>query len=140
MSDYYDLGSYSRPVTTSSAEAQLWFDRGLAWCYGFNHEEAIVCFEKVLEHDPACTMAHWGIAYAVGPNYNKPWELFDEADKRRSLERAFLSTEAALAGLEGLSPVEQALIRTLPSRYPQREPAEDCRPWNDAYADAMPKS
>ena len=32
MPDYYDLGSYRRPVTTSSADAQLRFDRGLIWC------------------------------------------------------------------------------------------------------------
>ena len=63
MTDYYDLGSYGRPVTTRSAEAQLWFNRGLVWCYGYHHEEAIDCFEKALEHDPDCAMAHWGIAY-----------------------------------------------------------------------------
>ena len=31
--DYYDLGSYSRQVTTSSQRAQQWFDRGLIWTY-----------------------------------------------------------------------------------------------------------
>ena len=67
MSDYYDLGSYRRPVTTASPEAQTWFDRGLLWCYGFNHEEAVRCFERAAEADPGCAMAYWGIAYAVGP-------------------------------------------------------------------------
>ena len=71
MSDYYDLGSYSRNISTSSPEAQLWFDRGLTWNYGYHHEEAIECFKKALEHDPDCVMAHWGIAYASAPNYNK---------------------------------------------------------------------
>ena len=28
MEPYFDLGNYSRPITTSSDEAQLWFDRG----------------------------------------------------------------------------------------------------------------
>lgn len=72
MGDYYDLGTHSRPVTTSSAEAQLWFDRGLVWTYAFHHEEAVGCFEKAVEADPECAMAYWGIAYALGPNYNKP--------------------------------------------------------------------
>ena len=41
MKEYgYDLGTYSRPATTGSPEAQRWFDRGLAWTYGYNHEEA----------------------------------------------------------------------------------------------------
>ena len=26
---YYDLGKFGRRITTSSPEAQLWFDRGL---------------------------------------------------------------------------------------------------------------
>ena len=58
----------------------MWFDRGLVWTYGFNHEEAVRCFEHAVEADPDCAMAHWGIAYAVGPNYNKPWEVFDAVD------------------------------------------------------------
>ena len=40
MPDYFDLGDYGRPVTTDSAQAQTWFDRGLVWAYAFNHEEA----------------------------------------------------------------------------------------------------
>jgi tetratricopeptide (TPR) repeat protein len=137
MSDYYDLGTYTRKITTSSEDAQLWFERGLIWCYGFNHEEAIVCFEKALEHDPACAMAHWGVAYAEGPNYNKPWEAFDEDDKRSSLERALASTQAAMSHLDGVSAVERAIIETLPHRYPEDGDTEDQGPWNDAYANAM---
>ena len=61
--DYpYDLGSYTRNVTTASADAQRWFDRGLNWCFGYHHEEAVRCFEKALETDANCAMAHWGIA------------------------------------------------------------------------------
>ena len=48
---YFDLGPYSRKVTTSSPDAQLWFDRGLNWLFGFNHSEAIKCFQKALKHD-----------------------------------------------------------------------------------------
>src|SRR5262245_47636138 len=69
----YDLGSYTRPVTTALREAQLWFDRGLVWCYGYNHEEAVLCFQEAARADPDCAMAYWGIAYAAGPNYNKQW-------------------------------------------------------------------
>ena len=61
--------------------AQQWFDRGLAWVYGYNHEEAIVCFEQALKEDPACAMARWGIAYAIGPNYNRWWHTFSSADQ-----------------------------------------------------------
>ena len=60
MSDYFDLGSYSRPVSTASPEAQLWFDRGLLWCYSYNHEESVRCFQKAAEFDANCAMAYWG--------------------------------------------------------------------------------
>ena len=66
MSDYFDLGSYSRPVSTVVI-AQTWFDRGLVWLFAYNHEEATVCFEKVLEADPDCAMAHWGSAAWATP-------------------------------------------------------------------------
>ena len=73
--DYFDLGPYSRTITTTSPDAQRWFDRGLNWVYGYNHMEAIACFRKALAHDAQCAMAYWGIAYAAGPNYNLPWHL-----------------------------------------------------------------
>ena len=137
MSDYYDLGDHSWPISTTSPEAQIWFDRGLNWTYGFNHEEAVKCFQKVLEHDPTCPMAYWGIAYADGPNYNKQWYKFSEEDLVLTLARVYDATEQAVALLEHANPAEQALIKTLQTRYPQREPAEDCHPWNHDYADAM---
>ena len=67
---HYDVGVAHRTVTTDSPEAQQWFDRGIGLAYGFNHEEAIVCFERAIEADPGCAMCYWGKAYALGPNYN----------------------------------------------------------------------
>ena len=55
--DYYDLGPYGRAITTSAEEAQLWFDRGLNWLFGYNHGEAVNCFKKASEADPDCAMA-----------------------------------------------------------------------------------
>jgi hypothetical protein len=67
---FYDLGPHSRPVSTSSAAAQQWFDQGLNWRYGSNFEAAIDCFARSASEDPACAMAHWGIAYSLGPYYS----------------------------------------------------------------------
>ena len=135
--DYFDLGVYSCPVTTKSAEAQLWFDRGLNWTFGYNHDEAVVCFEKAVAADPNCAMAHWGIAYAAGPNYNMPWHLFDEVGRAKALAKAYDATQVALANAEQANEIEQALIRALPARYPQRELIDDQSPWNDAFTNAM---
>ncbi|NJM31375.1 MAG: tetratricopeptide repeat protein [Rhizobiales bacterium] len=137
MDSYYDLGGYSRPVSTKSKEAQLWFDRGLIWTYGYNHEEAVRCFQKAAAADPSCAMVQWGIAYASGPNYNKQWKAFDPADLQRSLALAHGATAKALALVDKTSPVEQALIRPLAKRYPAGDPAAVGTLWNDDYAAAM---
>ena len=92
---YYDLGDYHRPVDTPSPQAQVWFDRGLVWAYAFNHEEAIRCFERALALDADLAIARWGIAYAIGPNYNKAWEAFDPVDLAASLARARMELELA---------------------------------------------
>jgi tetratricopeptide (TPR) repeat protein len=137
--EYYDLGTYSRPVSTSSSESQLWFDRGLAWTYAYNHEEAIECFRKALAADPGCAMAHWGIAYCIGPNYNKPWETFEEEEKPDCIDLAKTSIEAANALLASLTPVERALIDAISARYPTTSDVQDFGPWNDAFAEKMRK-
>jgi hypothetical protein len=81
MARYFDLGSHSFLISTSSDMSQRWFDRGLAWCYGFNHEEAIRCFQNSITEDPTCAMGYWGIAYAKGPFYNKPWGYYSQLER-----------------------------------------------------------
>ncbi len=140
MADYFDLGSYQRPVTTTSEQARLWFSRGLVWTYGFNHEEAVACFERATAADDQCALAHWGLAFALGPNYNKPWEAFDPEDLSASVARAYAASRTAVAAAAQsaeVTPAERALIEALTARYPSPQPAEDCTAWNDSYADAM---
>lgn len=135
--DYYDLGTHGRPVTTSSPEAQRWFDRGLVWTYAFHHEEAVSCFEAAAAADPDCAMAHWGIAYALGPNYNKPWEAFDAQELVRTVDRTHAAVERAHEKADRATPVERALIGALRARYPQARAVEDCSVWNAPYAESM---
>jgi tetratricopeptide (TPR) repeat protein len=136
---YYDLGSSHRPVDTPSPQAQMWFDRGLIWAYAFNHEEAIHCFERALDVDPELAIARWGIAYAIGPNYNKAWDAFDPHERTVSLVRA--RTELALAAGGHASAVERGLIKALQTRFPTADPADTdaLLAGRSAYADAMVK-
>lgn len=137
MDDYYNLGSYSRPISTTSPDAQVWFDRGLIWAYGYHHEEAVACFETALTFDPDCAMAKWGIGYAIGPNYNRQWADFDEDERIALLDRAHREIADAQATDSSGTPIEVALIGALAVRYPTDPSVEDFGPWNDAYANAM---
>ena len=137
--EYYDLGAYIRAVTTKSPDTQLWFDRGLNWLFAFNHEEAMKCFGRALETDPGCAMAHWGIAYAAGPNYNLPWHRYDPGGKARALGTAYDAMQNALKHASRATPVEQALIQALTARYPQRVAIEDQSGWDRAFTHEMRK-
>lgn len=140
MAEYeFDLGSYSCPVSTDDEAAQRWFDRGLNWTYGFNHDEAVQCYARALEADAHCPMAHWGMGYALGPNYNLPWQKMDAAGQENFLSGAYDATQKALACISRASPVEAALIRALAQRYPQRTPTDLAvmQGWDHAFADAM---
>lgn len=135
--DYFDLGEYGRKITTTSPDAQTWFDRGLNWTFGYNHGEAASCFKKAIEADPSCAMAYWGLAYAVGPNYNLPWHRLDPKGRARALEAAYDATEGALGNLDGVTAFERSMIEALRARYPQREPIEDLRPWDKDFTNTM---
>lgn len=78
----------------------------------------------------------WRIG-AIGPNYNKPWEAFEEDEKPEALERALLAAEAANNLKDNATLFERALIEAIPARYPQNADCAEFAPWNDAYADAM---
>jgi tetratricopeptide (TPR) repeat protein len=130
---------WKREVSTGSATAQGWFDRGLAWTYGYNHEEAVRCFRQALAHDPDCAMAWWGIAYASGPFYNRPWIRFTPAEVVTTLSLCHDAAGRALACSTDATPAEQAMIAALVRRYPQTGAAAqvDLARWHDDYTDAM---
>ncbi len=109
----------------------------MVWAYAFNHEESVRCFERALALDPDLAIARWGIAYAVGPNYNKAWEAFDPVDLAASLARA--RTELSIAAGNRASAVERGLIEALRARFPTDDPAdsEALTAGHERYADAM---
>lgn len=137
MDPYYDLGSYRRTITTKSDEAQTWFNRGLIWSFGFNHEESAECFQRALAADPACVMAYWGLAYALGPNYNKPWDFFEESELDTTVERTHNAVLQAQKHVGQATALEKALVDALKHRYPENHRASDWSVWNTKYADAM---
>ena len=137
MDDYYNLGPYSRKVSTESEEAQRWFDRGLNWLFAFNQEDAQHCFRHATEADPDCAMAWWGLAYTRGPYYNWAWEKFDETALGPALQGSYDAARAALARREGASGPERSLIDAMAQRSPCSERPADFSAWTEDYACAM---
>lgn len=134
----YNLGLFGRTITTTSPEAQIWFNRGLVWAYSFNHKESIVCFQQALVHDQSCVMAYWGLAYSYGPNYNQPWNFFGN-NLASVVQKTYRAARKAMALSTNASPVEQALAKALSFRYQSDKPPsmEQLAAQNIAYADAM---
>ena len=137
--DRFNLGAYRRAVTTQSAEAQRWFDKGLNWCYGFNHDEGVKCFERALAADPDCAMALWGIAYATGPFYNLTWKEHGPVEAQNATRLCFDHVQRALALAHRATDVERHLIAALARRFqkPHAVSPEEFEGWDDAYASAM---
>jgi tetratricopeptide (TPR) repeat protein len=124
------LGSHTRTVTTTNAEAQRYFDQGLNLIYGFNHDEAIRSFRQAAELDSNLAMAWWGIALANGPHINNP--MVDSAHAQAAWDALGRAQQHAA----GASDVERAMIEALGHRYANPQP-EDRKPLDLAYANAM---
>jgi tetratricopeptide (TPR) repeat protein len=123
------LGTGHHPVSTKNPEAQQFFDQGLRFIYAFNHDEAARSFQKAAELDPKLAIAYWGIAEAVGPNYNDP------ASNDR-FKQAHEEIQKAVDLSAGASPSEQAYIRAMAMRFPADAKA-DRRKAAEEYHDAM---
>ena len=139
MSYEFDLGPWSRTVSTDSEAAQRWFDRGLNWTFAFNHEEAVACFRRAADADPGCAMAWWGVANAAGPFYNRPWIRYSDAEIEEALPVCHEAASAALSLAGDATPAERALIDALAHRYRNEHETdrEVLSAWHRDYADAM---
>lgn len=139
MDSYFDLGSHHRPISTTSPAAQIWFDRGLNWTYGFHHDEAVDCFKKVIEHDPDCAMGYWGLAYALGPYYNMPWNHMGKKQLKWVLKRTYKYSREAQQRIKGATSAEKAIINALATRFQGTDIVEDdvFAQWDTDYANAM---
>ncbi|MGH9538812.1 MAG: hypothetical protein ACRD3H_12860 [Terriglobales bacterium] len=123
------LGDLHHPVTTKNPQAQQFFDQGLRLIYAFNHDEAARSFQQAANLDPKLAMAYWGVAEAVGPNYNDPASDERFAQAHESIQKAVeLSGDA--------TPAEQAYIQAMALRFPA-DPKADRRQAAEAYHDAM---
>ncbi len=123
------LGDLHHPVSTKNAEAQGFFDQGLRLTYAFNHDEAARSFQRAAELDPKLAMAYWGIAEAVGPNYNDP-----ASEDRFKQAHEAIQKAVDLSG--NASEAERGYIFAMAKRFPA-DPKSDLRKAAEDYRDAM---
>ena len=124
-----NLGTYSQKITTSSPQAQAYFDQGLRLVYAFNHAEAQRAFREAARFDPDCAMCYWGIALTYGSNYNSP----TDAERERGAGEAVQKARALAAKA---TPRERAIIEAQAVRH-STDPEADRAALDRAYADAM---
>jgi tetratricopeptide (TPR) repeat protein len=128
----FNLGKWHRTITTSSAEAQRYFDQGLNLAYGFNHAQAESAFVQAARLDPNCAMAYWGRALVLGPNINMPMDT-------TAMAPAYQAAQKAVALSPKATPAERALIQALAMRYdvPGNPHPATRGALDSLYADAM---
>ena len=124
-----NLGTHHHAVSTSNETAQKYFDQGLRFVYGFNHEEAERAFREAARLDPNLAMAWWGIAYSLGPNYNLPMD----ASRNTAAVEAVQKAQALQAGA---SEGERAYIQAIATRY-SSDPSAKRADLDRAYSAAM---
>ncbi len=137
--DRFNLGAHSRTISTTSAEAQRWFDLGLNWCFSFNKNEGIKCFRKAIEADPEAVMPHWGVAFGAGPFYNLIWREHGEAEANAATKLGYDHLQRARALSHRATPLENQLVEALACRIqkPHAVTPDEYDRWDDEYAAAM---
>ncbi len=125
------MGNHRHPIRTKNPEAQKYFDQGLAFLYGFNHDEAARYFRRASELDPASPMPYWGLALSIGPNYNDA-----EVSEARAAA-TYDAVQKALARVTNGSAVEVDYVRALAKRYPSADPKSDWKKLHLDYSNAM---
>ena len=123
------LSDLHHPVSTTNPEAQQFFDQGLRLIYAFNHEEAARSFQQAAKLDPKLAMAYWGMAEAVGPNYNDP----ADPDRYKQAHEAIAKAGELAANA---APNEKAYIAAMALRFPA-DPKADHRLAAERYRNAM---
>src|ERR1039458_3629130 len=123
------LGKVSFPISCAPA-SQKAFERGVALLHSFGYEEAEEQFVEIAHKDPACAMAHWGIAMSL---FHQIWERPQELTLKRGQEEI-----AKAQKIGAKTERERGYISALALFY--RDPAaKDYLKRATAYSDAMGK-
>jgi tetratricopeptide (TPR) repeat protein len=114
-------GTYSRPISTGSPQAQAFFDQGLRFAWGFYFPESIASHQEAARLDPDHPMPYWGMAHAMGPNPNSRYARMPDDPKGEGLKAITKAMELRDNG----SPQERELIEAMHVLYDKQSIADD---------------
>lgn len=123
------LGKVSFPISCAPA-TQTAFERGVALLHSFGYEEAVEQFTEITQKDPACAMAHWGIAMSL---FHEIWERPEDSTLKRGHEEM-----AKAQKIGAKTDRERAYIDALAVFYSDTSKADYLKQ-AAAYSDAMAK-
>src|SRR4051812_23026627 len=125
------LGTFTRPISSKSAEAQAYFNQGFQLTYAFARAEAGRSFREAEKRDPDCAICYWGEAWVWGP-------YISEGRTPEHETRAYAAIQKArtLAGTHA-SAKEKAFIDAMGARYTGRFDGERQVAADHMYAQAM---
>jgi tetratricopeptide (TPR) repeat protein len=107
------IGIYHEKVTTSSPQAQKFYDQGVAYLHSYVWIEAARSFHQALRDDPKLAMAYVGLSYAYSPmDYGAARAALEKAEslaasgddrerKRIAIRRSQLDAMAAAGTADG---------------------------------------
>jgi tetratricopeptide (TPR) repeat protein len=127
------LGSFNRPISSSNAEAQAYFNQGFQLMYAFDKMGAVRSFREAAKRDPNCAACYWAEAWSWGSYLNGPMQPSDAPYAYAAIQKA----RQLLPGRA--SAVERALIEAMSVRYTENFDPAKRRDQDTAYAEAMRK-
>ncbi len=125
-------GTYSRSITTSSEQAQAFFDQGLRMAWSFYFPESIASYQEASRLDPNSPMPYFGLAHAAGPNPNSRYQNLPDDPQGAGLAAIRKALELANNG----SVKERDMVNALFVLY-NKDAIPDSRQRDAAYVDAM---
>ncbi len=125
------LGKFHREITTTSEEAQRFFDQGIQLKYAFAVNEAASSFREAQKADTTCAMCYWGEAWALGSYLNGHMRENKAPLAYAAIQKALQLSE------EYASEREKALIEAMAARYIEDYEYDSRRTQDSLFAVAM---
>ncbi|MCC7123265.1 MAG: hypothetical protein IT178_00340 [Acidobacteria bacterium] len=127
------LGTFHRPISSTDAEAQRFFDQGFQMMYAFARLDAVRSFREAWKRDPNCAICYWGEAWAWGSYLNGPMPAEQSPFAYYAIRKA-----VSLKDVQA-SAVEKDFIDAMVPRYIEKFDPKTRRQQDEAYAESMRK-